>query len=55
MATAPAPKVTAAAVGGAAATVLLYTLSLLRVTVPGEVGAAAGTLAAFLAGYLKAP
>jgi hypothetical protein len=52
---APTPKVTAAAVGGSAATVLIYALSLAGVTVPGEVGAAIGTLAAFGAGYLKAP
>jgi hypothetical protein len=49
------PKVTAAGLSGAVVTVALYVASLFGVTVPGEVGAALGTIAAFGAGYLRTP
>lgn len=51
--TAVHPKVTAAGAAGATVTVALYVASLFGVTVPGEIGAALGTLAAFGAGYFK--
>jgi hypothetical protein len=47
-------KVTAGAAAGAAVIVLVYVLGLFGVAVPGEVGAALSTLAAFGAGYMRA-
>lgn len=55
MTAAPHPKVAAGAAAGAAVTVALYAVSLFGVTVPGEVGAALGTLAAFAAAYIRTP
>lgn len=52
----PVPKVVAAGVGGALATVLLWVLTAVTaVDVPTPVTAAVTTLLAFAAGYLKTP
>lgn len=51
----PHPKVAAGGVAGAAVTVVIYVLSLVGVTMPGEVAAAVTTLATFGAAYVKAP
>lgn len=47
------PKVAAAGVGGAAATVLVWLLEFFGVSVPAEVAAALATLLSFAAGYLR--
>lgn len=49
------PKVQSAGIGGAIATLIVWAAALAGVDVPGEVGAAIATIAAFAAGYLKAP
>jgi hypothetical protein len=52
----PVPKVTAAALGGAVATLLVWAFDASRgVSVPPEAAAALTALLAFAAGYLKAP
>lgn len=48
------PKVAAAGVSGAAATILVWAISLPGVEVPPEVAASFSTVLAFLGGYLKA-
>lgn len=48
----PTRKVTATAIGGALATVIVWALSLAHVDVPAEVAAAMATLCAFAAGYI---
>lgn len=48
----PVGKVSAAAAGGAAATVAVYVAGLFGVEVPGEVAAAAATLLGFVFGWL---
>ena len=48
----PSRKMSAAAIGGAAATILIWGLSLASVDVPSTVGAAFGVICSFLAGYL---
>jgi|694.fasta_scaffold136609_5 hypothetical protein len=50
----PVPKVAAAGIGGAVATLIVYLASVAGVEVPGDVGAAIATVVAFAAGYLKA-
>jgi len=47
------PKVTAAGVGGSAATVLVFVADLAGVELPPYVAAAVVTVAAFVAGYVK--
>lgn len=47
----PSRKMSAAAIGGAAATIITWSLSLFHIDVPGAVGAAFGTVCAFAAGY----
>lgn len=49
---APTRKVTAAAIGGALASVIVWALSLAHIDVPAEVAAALATLCAFAAGYV---
>lgn len=49
----PVPKVAAAGIGGAVATLIVYGAGLAGVEVPGDVGAAIATVVAFAAGYLK--
>ena len=52
----PVPKVVAAGLGGAVATILLWLVEVTTgVEVPALVAGAATTLLAFAAGYLKAP
>lgn len=51
----PAPKITAAAVSGAIATLTVYIVAQAGVQITAEAGAAIGTLAAFAGGYLKRP
>ncbi len=52
----PVPKVTAVALGGAAATLLVWLLDAARgLSVPPEAAAALTALLAFVFGYLKAP
>lgn len=48
----PTRKVSAGALGGAAATVLVWGLRLAHIEVPGEVGAAFATICTFAASYL---
>lgn len=48
-----APKVGAAGVGGAAAVLVVYLLSLAGIELTTEVSAALATVFAFAAGYLK--
>lgn len=48
------PKVTAATVGGAVATIIIWVGAQFHVEVTPEVGAALATVFAFAAGYLKA-
>ena len=50
---APAPKVAAATVAGAATIVLVWVLGLLGVNVSAEVASALTTIFAFAGGYLK--
>lgn len=50
---APTPKVAAAGAGGALAVVMVWMLSLVGISVPGEVGAAIATLGAYVAGWLR--
>lgn len=47
------PKVAAAGVSGAAATVIVWVCAQLGLEVPGEVGAAIATLLAFAGGWAK--
>ncbi len=54
MTTRPQPKIAAAGFAGAVSTLIVWALSTRGVTVPGEVGAAIGTIVSFAAGYLKA-
>ncbi len=50
---APQKKVVAAGIGGAAATILVWLISVLfNLEVPAEVGAAIATVFSFVAGYL---
>ena len=49
----PVPKVAAAGIGGAVATLIVYVAGLAGVEVPGDVGAAIATVVAFAAAYLK--
>ena len=49
----PTPKVAAAGTGGALSIVLIYLLAQVGVDLPPEVAAAAATLVAFAAGYLR--
>lgn len=49
----PVPKVAAAGIGGAVATLVVYLASLAGAEVPGDVGAAIATVVAFAAAYLK--
>ena len=49
----PVPKVAAAGIGGAVATLIVYLASVAGVEIPGDVGAAIATVVAFAAGYLK--
>ena len=49
----PVAKVTAAGLGGAVATLVIFGASLFGFEVPGEVGAALATVLAVAAGYLK--
>jgi hypothetical protein len=52
----PVPKVVAAGLGGAVATLLLWVVETAsEVTAPAPVAAAVATLAAFACGYLRAP
>lgn len=52
----PVPKVVAAGLGGATATILLWLIEVsTRIDVPSVVAAAVTTLLAFLFGYLRAP
>lgn len=48
----PQTKVSAATLGGAGATLLVWGFRLAGVEVPGEVAAAMATVVAFLSGYL---
>lgn len=48
----PVAKISAAALGGAVSTLLLWVLALYGVDAPAEVGAALATLVAVAAGYL---
>ena len=50
---APTPKVAAAGAGGALAVVMVWMLSLVGISAPGEVGAAIATLGAYVAGWLR--
>ncbi len=52
---APVPKVIAAGLGGALATLLVSLVSAFGPEVPPEAAAALSALLAFAAGYLKAP
>jgi len=52
---APVPKITAAALGGAAASLAVWGLDSAGVEAPPAVAAALTALLAFAAGYLKAP
>jgi hypothetical protein len=49
----PVPKVAAAGIGGAVATIVVYIASQVGVEIPGDVGAAIATVVAFAAAYLK--
>lgn len=49
----PVPKVAAAGIGGAGATILVWALELAGVDVPPGVAAAFASVIAFVAGYLK--
>jgi putative flippase GtrA len=49
----PVPKVAAAGIGGAVATIVVYIASQVGVEIPGDVGAALATVVAFAAAYLK--
>lgn len=51
----PVAKVTAAGLGGAVATLIVWVLTAAGLDVPGVVGTAFGTVCAFAAGYLKSP
>jgi hypothetical protein len=51
----PVPKMTAAALGGALATLLVWVLGALDVEVPAEAASALAAVLAFAAGYIKAP
>ena len=51
----PVPKVTAAGLGGAVATLVLFVANLCGVEVPPGVSAAIATVVAFGAGYLTRP
>jgi len=50
----PYPKVRAAGIGGAVATIVVFVAAQAGVELPGDVGAAIATVVAFAAGYLKA-
>ncbi|MDP9456959.1 MAG: hypothetical protein M3Q49_11630 [Actinomycetota bacterium] len=50
---APTPKIAAAGIGGAIATILVWVVGLLGLEVPAEVAAAFATVISFAAGYLK--
>jgi len=52
---APVPKITAAALGGAAASLAVWGLDSAGVEAPPAVAAALTALLAFAAGYIKAP
>ena len=49
----PVPKVAAAGIGGAVATIVVYVAAQFGVEIPGDVGAAIATVVAFAAAYLK--
>ena len=49
----PVPKVAAAGIGGAVATIVVYIAAQVGVEIPGDVGAAIATVVAFAAAYLK--
>jgi len=49
----PVPKLAAAGIGGAAATLIVFVAGQLGLEVPGDVGAAIATIVAFAAGYLR--
>lgn len=52
----PVPKVTAAALGGSVATLLVWAVDAIGgVSIPPEAAAALAALAAFAFGYLRAP
>lgn len=52
----PVPKMTATALGGAAATLLVWLINAgTRLEVPAEAAAAFAVLFAFLCGYIKTP
>lgn len=49
----PVAKVTAAGIGGAVATLIIFGAGQFGMEIPGEVGAAIATVVAFIAGYMK--
>lgn len=49
----PVPKVGAAGIAGAISVLVIFVAQQFGVEVPGDVGAAIGTVVAFTAGYLK--
>lgn len=49
----PVPKVAAAGIGGAVATIVVYVAAQFGVEIPGDVGAAIATVVAFASAYLK--
>jgi len=49
----PVPKVAAAGIGGAVATIVVFVASSLGFEIPGDVGAAIATVVAFAAAYLR--
>lgn len=49
----PVPKVAAAGIGGAVATITVYIAAQFGVEIPGDVGAAIATVVAFAAAYLR--
>lgn len=50
----PVPKVAAAGIGGAVATIVMFVAQQVGFEIPGDVGAAIATVVAFAAGYLRA-
>lgn len=49
----PYPKVKAAGIGGAVATIVVFVASQFGAEIPGDVGAAIATVVAFVAAYVR--